>query len=305
MLNELQEHGLLLTDEWIHQKNWEGLQLSCKEYDIPIIRISSFQEAAQYKSPLILCPEAKLERFPLEQIPANKKVIYGPHGFTFPSQNWASGNSSHPDAVYNALSTWNKEIMNEFGGLRVPIVTLPFAVNIDEYKPIKPIEERSKKCIGYFKHRHPNDYLYFNSVIKPYILEKGYQIEEFNYNSSYPEEQLKNSCQDARFAIIIDASESQGFALEQIMSCDVPLLVWDVTTMHQFYNISLPNAQLNATSIPYWDATCGEKFDKPEMFISMLELLLSKLTEYRPRDYIVNTLSPKQCIQYILNEFKE
>lgn len=304
MLEKLQEHGILITDEWIHPKNWEGLQLSCKEYNIPIIKISSFQEAEQLQSPLILCPGATLERFPLEHIPVNKKIIYGPHGFTFPPHHWIQGHGN-PNAVYNALSKWNKDIMNEFGGLRLPIVTIPFAVNIEEYKPVKPIIERSKKCILYFKHRHPNDYLYFDSIVRPYILEKGYQIEEYNYKSPYTDEQLKISCQDAQFAIIIDASESQGFALEQIMSCDVPLLVWDVTTMYQFYGVHLPNAQLKATSIPYWDISCGEVFYNQDNFNSTLELLLSKLTEYKPRDYIIKTLSPKQCMEYLLNEFKE
>ena len=66
---------------------------------------------------------------------------------------------------------------------------------------------------------------------------------------------LKN----AKYGIWVGRHESQGFALQEALSCDVPLLVWGVTNMNQQHNWKgCPDVP--GTTIPFWDNRCGEFF---------------------------------------------
>ena len=47
--------------------------------------------------------------------------------------------------------------------------------------------------------------------------------------------------QKAKYGIILDAHESQGFAIEEALSCNVPLLVWNTKFMSQEYGSRYEN----------------------------------------------------------------
>ena len=103
--------------------------------------------------------------------------------------------------------------------------------------------------------------------------------------------------QTCKYGIILDAHESQGFAIEEALSCNVPLLVWSAQTMNQEdgsnYN-SIP-----CTSIPYWDSKCGEYFHHLSELPAAFQTFQEKLTtdQYNPRQYILETLSTEKCAE--------
>jgi hypothetical protein len=302
--------GILVVNEWCHDRNIHGLQLMCKTKNIPIHYISSFEESKNFESPLILSPSASLQNFPLENIPNNKFVIYGPHGFILPpdNPNWI-GNKMNINAVYNVLNKYSVEIIEKYFSLKIPLVTIPFAVDIDTYIPDKAITSRSQKYIFYFKNRSPCEKRYFENNIEPLLKLKGYNKIEYIYGN-YNENNLKIDLKDVQFAIIIGRHESQGFALEQIMSNDVPLLVWDVTSLYQehgteYFVRNYVNIDLTYSSVPYWDVICGEKFTQESEFIPTLNKFINNLSNYNPRRYICDTLSPVVCLNTVLKVFKD
>ena len=96
------------------------------------------------------------------------------------------------------------------------------------------------------------------------------------------------------FAIAVAAEEKlEAFALEEALSCDVPLLVWNVKKLNQEYGSNYP--PFPATTIPYWDNTCGEFFYEKEEFVDTLHKLEENLHNYTPRNYILNNLSAEIC----------
>jgi hypothetical protein len=309
-MTDFSKVGILLSNEWIHPKNLEALQLSCKKLNIPLHTISSLDEANKYESPIIFAPAGDINRFPLDKIPKNKFIIYGPHAFVFPNNNWI-GKIEISNAIYILPSQWTVDFWNEFCEFKIPVVVAPFCVNIDLYIPNKSINERDHNYIIYEKSRSPQEYQYIQNIIVPFLSNKGYTPIRFNYQSKYIEDDLRYAAQNSQFAIIIDGSESQGYAIEQIMSCDVPLLVWDVKSMFDNYNnsdamsVRHTNLKLKATSVPYWDNNCGQLAYTKEDLYSKLELLLNTLDSYSPREYIVNALSPEKCLLTLLNLYKE
>ena len=84
-----------------------------------------------------------------------------------------------------------------------------------------------------------------------------------------------------------------NFAIEEALSCNVPLLVWNVSSMNQEEVSNFPN--IEATSIPYWDQRCGEFFYKKEEFETKYNEFINKLDIYKPREYVLENLSVEKC----------
>jgi len=217
------------------------------------------------------------------QIPA----IYGPHFSTFP------GNKINQvkKGIYIQPSDWVIKYVWD-NVKHIPIILFPFPVETEKFKEIKPFKERSKVLV-YFKHRNPKEFRLLSNVLK----RKNINFELFNYGS-YSEDKYLNYLQDAKYMIVLDAHESQGFALEEAMSCNVPLLVWNVSSLKQESVSNHPD--IKATSIPYWDERCGEFFYKFEELQSTFDKFISKLETYKPREYILENLSVEKCSERFL-----
>lgn len=88
--------------------------------------------------------------------------------------------------------------------------------------------------------------------------------------------QFFDTISKSKYGFLIDGTETQGIAIAEMMSCNLPLLVWDVKKTDVFHP---------PTSIPYFDETCGEVFYNLED----MGLAYEKLTKgsYQPREYIL------------------
>ena len=52
-----------------------------------------------------------------------------------------------------------------------------------------------------------------------------------------------------------------------------------------------------ATTISYWDDKCGEYFFNANEFEEKYKLFINNLEKYKPREFILDTLSPKICAE--------
>ena len=99
--------------------------------------------------------------------------------------------------------------------------------------------------------------------------------------------------------IVISGTESQGIAIQEMLSCNLPLLVWDVK---DWQDRGLPHS-CPATSIPYWDALCGEYFLDLNELENTYERFMSG--EYEPRKFILENLSLNSQAQKIISLWTE
>jgi len=87
-------------------------------------------------------------------------------------------------------------------------------------------------------------------------------------------------------------TESQGFAYQEILSMDKPCFVID-KNIWDYYGEKFA---VSASSVPYFDTTCGVVSTD----IIKFESFYSKLNEYTPRKYVLNNLTlVKQAEEYI------
>ena len=222
----------------------------------------------------------------------DKNFIFGPHFSVFPDSkvNQLGHNSIYIQPSIWVCNSWN---MNNN---KLKIYDCPFGVDTDRF--CENNYERDKVFI-YFKRRNPQELEY----LKEFLSKKCLNYRIFNYEQSYNEGEYLDYLQKSKYGIILDAHESQGFAIEEALSCNVPLLVWNIRYMSQEFKSNY--GEIPATSIPYWDERCGEYFYEKDELESIFNKFISNIErkEYKPREYVLENLSMEVCEKRFMKLF--
>jgi hypothetical protein len=288
-----------------HPKNHEAIQRMCLACSIEYEETAMMDRLQQPNYDILLSCFSYIEP---SQLPPHVKVILGPQFFIFPDERiigppLASMNGRW---VYNCLSEWIIKTFHEFGSeFKMPLVALPFGVNTQRFQPRSEDQHPSLDCIIYVKRRSKALIEYTLQLVH----EKGFTYQLFEYGS-YQEEEYRNGLQNAKFMMVLDAHESQGFALEEAMSCNVPLLVVDATSMYEETNDgvkptyeSMRPKKLEATSVPYWCEECGIKLRNTAELSNALNYMIANYRIFTPRKFVLGTLSDEVCMKRILGWF--
>jgi len=287
-----------------HHKNWNGIQLMCASMGIDFELVTDASRLTRFDYDILISVSRYLHP---EQFPPHVKVIIGPHFFP-ESHTGMHGPlcKTSERAVFNTLSLWNEKAHNDlYGSLVVPIVQFPYAVDVDRFSA-KPADSAVYDCLVYFKHRDPA--LLHRTV--EILQAKGVSHRCIRYGS-YSEQQYMDELKQCKFMLVIDGHESQGFALQEAMSTNTPLLVLDATSLFDeilddgtSYWKQKTTKNIHATSVPYWsDTECGIRITDISDLPSALDTMSNSYQTFTPREYVVRTLSPKACMQRILDYF--
>jgi glycosyltransferase involved in cell wall biosynthesis len=283
-----------------HHKNLKAIYDMCASCNVELEASSDFNRICQPDYDILMSFKYYLDP---ASIPQKIKIVYGPQFFVFPQGELVGplDESLAKRCVYNALSPWNTEVYKETcPHMRIPLKTFPFAVDLNAFRP--STEEKTIDCLVYVKRRSQH---IINATLS-LLQAKGLKYHVLQYGS-YAEEDYKSLLHKSKFMITLDAHESQGFALEEAMACNVPLLVLDATSMYDetsdghnsSYEYMKP-LQLKSTSVPYWSDICGIKITDINDLPNTLNVMLDNWSTFTPRKYIEETLSPKVCMERIL-----
>ena len=282
---------ILFINTYMHQKNLNALY----RYNISItlhnntnlenINLNEYDAVYSPSSPI------NVKKYP------NIKFMFGPHFSVFPEKHhmeMIEGNNS----IYLQPSEWAKNVwlIHPFCK-NIIFDSLPFGVETDKFYPCKKITERNKVFI-YYKSRQPDEL----QIVCNFLHNKGINPKIFNYITGYSENEYKEYLQESKFGIWLGRHESQGFALQEALSCDVPLLVWNVVSMNQEYGSNYEN--IPASTIPYWNNNCGEYFMNAEELPIKYDILIKNIEHYQPRQFIVDNLSIEKCSEKFINLVK-
>jgi glycosyltransferase involved in cell wall biosynthesis len=223
------------------------------------------------------------------------KFIFGPHLAVFPNDSMSCllGNNS----IYIQPSQWVVDYWKLYPVCsNLTMKALPFGVDTDKFFP-NPIYTDRSNIFVYLKRRQPAELQMILEYLDSMCI--AYKLFDYKDGDGYDEQEYIQYLQTCKYGIWLGAHESQGFALEEALSCNVPLLVWSVSSLNQEYGYNYPD--FPATTVPYWDACCGELFYNHSDFASSFSLFLSKLDSYTPREYIVDHLSIPICEQKFID----
>ena len=272
--------SILIIDSSCHHKNKEGFEKMIKELNW-YYNYGTERDIESYD--IIYSPSQVINtsKYP------NKKFIFGPHFSVFPDQKLHYINNKYNNSIYIQPSDWaNQSWVNMKADQFIPIKTFSFPVNTEKFRQVH--NDREKVYI-YFKRRKPEELNY----VKCFLDNKKIEYKIFDYVQKYEEHDYLQYLQNSKYGIILDAHESQGFATEEALSCNVPLLVWNTKHMSQEYGSKYND--IPCSSIPYWDERCGEFFYEKEDFEKTFDIFIHKLETYQPRQYILDNLTAEKC----------
>lgn len=224
-----------------------------------------------------------------EQFPG-KKYIFGPHFSVFPNPTARNISNKFNNAIYiqpsqPSVDTW----VDEFNFKNIPVKVFPFPLNMESYKP-SAIEKNI--ALIYFKRRR-NDEL---ELVENLLTNKGIKYEIIKYGS-YDEPVYQSKLDISRFVFCLGRHESQGFAIQSALSKNIPMIVWDVRLRKQEvgYETEYADIKSTVTTVPYWDARCGEKFYNSVDMIETFDKFINNLDSYKPREMIRDNVSLTIC----------
>jgi hypothetical protein len=217
--------------------------------------------------------------------------LLGPNIATLPIDNDVLMRS---DSCYKIIvpSQWVKNLYSRW----IPankISVWPVGIDTDFFKDSKD-DEKQFNFLVYYKRRSEIEL----SQVLSFLERKNKSFTIIRYGD-YSEDHFLNSIKASKMGIVISGTESQGIAIQEMLSCNLPLLVWDVK---DWQDRGLPHS-CPATSIPYWDALCGEYFLDLNELENTYERFMSG--EYEPRKFILENLSLNSQAQKIISLWTE
>jgi GR25 family glycosyltransferase involved in LPS biosynthesis len=282
---------VLILNHNYHHKNKKGLEMICEYLDYNLIYGS---EKDIPKADVVYCPSRP---FNASKYP-NKRFVFGPHLSIFPN-GLLNGIHNKNNSVYIQPSPWARDVWTNWKDMDaeklIPIKSFPFPVEVDLFKPDE--HQIKENVFVMFKHRKPEELRF----VENFLNNKKISYKTFRYGSYKQDDYIKH-LKTCKYGIWIGRHESQGFALHESLSCNVPLLVWNVTNMRQQHGWNgCPDVY--GITIPYWSKTCGEYFYKQDEFEKKYNIFLQNLNNYKPREFIKNRVSVKQCAENFKNIF--
>ena len=214
-----------------------------------------------------------------------EKLLVGPQVWPFApefSQLTEYGKIITPSQWVANLYT---KFFNVNGTLNWPVAI--YAPNIDS--------DITTDCLIYYKNR-PVEHL---QTVLDFFEKRGITYTGLEYGN-YTQEEFIESISSVKFCVIIDNTESQGIATQEMMAVNKPIFVWDQTIWdHMGSEYVLP-----ATSVPYWSDECGIKITSADELEPAFAQFYSNLSNYSPKDFIERELSPQKTVQILLDHYE-
>lgn len=242
-------------------------------------------------------------RYALTGYHHSNPIIAGISLMTHPSE-WPDLCTEYPIAKYLQHSEWANNVYIPYYGSGI-CETWPTGIDTEKWKPAA-----TKKTI---------DFLIYNKIywevdhttktlvnpILNYLTSNGYSFVEIKYGH-YTEKEYHHLLTKCKAMIFLAGHESQGIACCEAMSMDVPVLAWDIKLCMDPERFKWGQPVIPATSVPFFDHTCGDRFKDIETFQGIFDLFYSNVLSgyYNPRDYILKNLTLKKSAERMLEIIK-
>jgi len=202
--------------------------------------------------------------------------------------------------IVNSQWTYNAYIEDE-SSLKNRLQIWPAGVDVTYWDPISiflqdKIKRDCKKILVYWKTEGES----FCKLVEASIKSAGFEPVRIKYGA-YKALQFKNLLQESLCVVFISRTESQGIALAEAWSMDVPTLVWDPQEPFTFSGKTF--WPINAA--PYLCEENGILWKNQEELQSTLSNLGHKLKSMKPREWAVKHMSDEVCAKHFLSIMNE
>lgn len=228
-------------------------------------------------------------------------IIAGIGLMTHPSE-WPELLQQYPVVKYLQHCEWANNLFISYYGEEV-CEEWPAGVETDKWLPANKAEKKFDILL-YNKIRWDKAERY-QSLRDPIINklnELGLSYTEVVYGQ-YEEKDYFKLVKQSRAMIFMCEHETQGFALCEALSANVPVFAWDPGFCQDPARFKWNQPVIKTTSIPFFDDSCGMSFTDTPDFMNKIDTFWQKVQQgnFSPRDYIVKNLSLKASAQKMLD----
>ncbi len=163
-------------------------------------------------------------------------------------------------------------------------------VDSEFWSPSNSNTDKDKTALLYWKTESEN----FCNQVKNKLIEYGWKIIQLKYGS-YTQNEFKQKLNLCKIAVFISRSESQGIALVESWSMDVPTLVWNpqqLTYQNRVYS--------TVSACPYLTETTGLEWVTIAELDKLLDNLEINLSSFRPRQWVLENMTDECSAKELL-----
>ena len=226
-----------------------------------------------------------------------KPILFGPNLVTNPEELPFRCIKPANGSICLVPSEWVAKAWSsctELNGLAIEAWSA--GIDTQTFRPIQKNYNKNKSFVLiYFKNRNKID---LDFVVQK-LVKKNIAYKIFAYGA-YDEFEYLDSLRSAKYAIWLSGTESQGFAIMEALSTNLPILILDCLNIND--NVLdekivsrplFPNAfyEICASSSPYFDERCGLKIDSILDVGQSIDELEKKFSQFNPRQYIIENHS--------------
>ncbi len=252
------------------------------------------------RQPYVFIPNGRANILKVLQTRTSQKIAIGPNLFIFPQEipgylKWLVTKSD----LYIQPSLWAANVWQLLGFNFLPIETWPVGIDTEIFSPAT--KKTNRKVLLYHKERSKQELAEIEKVLSEMNLD--YQTI---FYGQYREADYLRLLKQASFILWHGQHESQGIALQEALSSNIPALVCDATSFYQMENFPYyPFAEIlkkiEVTSAPYFDNRCGMKITDIAALPAALEQMMDVLGDLSPREYVLENLDLERQAQRLLN----
>ena len=242
----------------------------------------------------------------LEKIPKGHPIVFGPGLASHPLGNPYWGKK---DIQLLLISCdWFAQMYERDLPVKIPVRVWAAGIDTGLWSPPKD-KKKSNKILIYDKVRwnHEKYEPILLDPIRKQLKQRGYEIVELKY-LFYKEEDYLKALKEVEAMIFLCEHETQGFAYLQALSCDVPILAWDRGGFWQDPSYYPERVKFSSvTSVPYWNPSCGVRFQNIDEFNKRLDEFTEGLKKenFEPRNYILENFrladKARSCLEILKN----
>jgi len=228
------------------------------------------------------------------------RLVAGVALMTHPAE-WPDLCRRFPVAFYVQHSDWAANLYRPFYGDEVCAVW-PVGIDTEAWRPASRMEP-TLDFLLYNKIRweHERREAELLAPIRRTLDAQRLTFTEIRYGHYTPADYAA-ALRRCRAMLFVCEHESQGLAYQEALSSGVPILAWDPGEWLDPARFAWGTPQVPASSVPYFDARCGERFRDFGGFADALGRFLENLRQgrYAPRDYILGHLTLEGCARRYL-----
>ena len=186
-------------------------------------------------------------------------------------------------------SEWMRELFLSIAAPLVPKIRLCTAgVDTDDWKPTLPKEPRA---IVYWKNGEEDFCEAVEAVVRTFQLEPV----RLQYGR-YKREDYKRELDRATIAVFLSSFETQGLALAEAWSMNVPTLVWNPRSDASWRGRSF----IAGSSAPYLTVATGLPWVTTDELENAMRDALSRRDQFAPREWVLSNMTDAICSANLL-----